>query len=218
MSGNPAAPCRRAYFALVKRIFGCVVFLIILVFGLSANAACASTLSMRTSSDGAVQRVGWEQCSEVSIQELSSGPRTRELGESRELHRSRPPAFGYKGPARATSLEFVATNTPGAAGAAGEGAADATSVGDSLKGLPKGRSPGVRTVGSDAELDQVFEDMSRGGTPMQRPGYGGSSGGRAVRLPDGTEVGLRGGSDSGGRTIDVRYPGASGTGPKVHIR
>ena len=116
MSGNPAAPCRRAYFALVKRIFGCVVFLIILVFGLSANAACASTLSMRSSSDGAVQRVGWEQCSEVSIQELSSGPRTRELGESRELHRSRPPAFGYKGPARATSLEFVATNTGGEAG------------------------------------------------------------------------------------------------------
>jgi len=77
--------------------------------------------------------------------------------------------------------------------------------------LPKGHSPGVRTVGSDQELGDLYGRLSEGGTPVDVPGYKGSW----VELPDGTRVGLRDVSKSGGRTIDIRYP--DGTTGKVHV-
>ncbi len=90
-------------------------------------------------------------------------------------------------------------------------AATAADVESTMGGLPKGKSPGVRTVDSVAELNQTFDSMTAGGTPSQWPGYNG----KVVRLPDGTEVGLRNASKSGGETIDVRVPGKPPT--KVHI-
>jgi hypothetical protein len=77
--------------------------------------------------------------------------------------------------------------------------------------LPKGRSSGVRTVGTDSELGDLYGTLSRGGTPVEVPGYKGSW----VELPDGTRVGLREASKSGGRTIDIKLP--DGTVQKVHV-
>lgn len=89
----------------------------------------------------------------------------------------------------------------------------ADDVREILGQLPKGRSPGVRTVESDDALQGLFEELTAGGRPVSRPGYDGP----VSELPDGTQVGIRDGSKSGGRTIDIRYPGAKGSGPKVHV-
>lgn len=78
--------------------------------------------------------------------------------------------------------------------------------------MPPGKSKGVKTVGSDTELQTAFDDMARGGEVFRRPGYKGEW----VRQPDGTEIGLRPDSASGGRTIDVIHP--DGSKAKVHIR
>lgn len=78
--------------------------------------------------------------------------------------------------------------------------------------MPAGKSSGVRTVGNDAELQSAYDDMARGGEVIRRPGYRGEW----VRQPDGTEIGLRESSKSGGRTIDVRNP--DGSTAKVHIK
>lgn len=52
--------------------------------------------------------------------------------------------------------------------------------------------------------------MSRGGSQLES-----SYPGTLVRLPDGTTVGLRGASRSGGPTVDARLPG--GQTVKVHV-
>lgn len=77
--------------------------------------------------------------------------------------------------------------------------------------LPAGKSPGVKTVETDSQLQSTYDQMARGGEVISRPGYKGEW----VRQPDGTEIGLREGSKSGGRTIDIRYP--DGSTQKVHI-
>lgn len=82
---------------------------------------------------------------------------------------------------------------------------------DVLGEMPAGNNAGVRTVGSDAELQTAYDQMARGGQVIRRPGYRGEWG----RQPDGTEIGLRESSRSGGRTIDVRHP--DGSTEKVHI-
>lgn len=91
---------------------------------------------------------------------------------------------------------------------AGEGLAG---VDDVLGGLTKGRNSGVRTVGSDAEIDEVYGSLTRGGAPLDVPGYKGTW----IERRDGVRIGLRDASKSGGRTIDIRYP--DGTTGKIHI-
>lgn len=101
------------------------------------------------------------------------------------------------------------TSTPRVAGAADDAV---RSVDDVLGGLGRGRQPHVRTVGSDAQLRSVYDDLARGGTPTEWTGYKGT----VVRRPDGVEVGIRPGSSSGGATVDIRIPGQSRP-IKVHI-
>jgi hypothetical protein len=91
------------------------------------------------------------------------------------------------------------------------GVSTAADIESTMQGLPKGKSGAVRVVATDAELQSTFDAMSKGGKPITRPGYNGP----VVELPDGTQIGLRGASKSGGRTIDIKYP--SGTDGKVHI-
>ncbi|BCW69141.1 hypothetical protein NicSoilB8_01850 [Arthrobacter sp. NicSoilB8] len=99
------------------------------------------------------------------------------------------------------------------AGTAAKGADEALAgVDDVLNGLSKGRQSTVRTVRSDAELQDVHGTLSRGGTPIEVPGYKGSW----IERPDGVRIGLRDASKSGGRTIDIRYP--DGTIRKVHTK
>ena len=88
----------------------------------------------------------------------------------------------------------------------------ANGVGDVLKGLPAGRSPGVKLVDSADELNGLFGRLSSCGRAVEGSTYPG----RLVRLPDGTTVGLRPGSASGGPTIDIKLP--DGTLQKVHVQ
>lgn len=80
-----------------------------------------------------------------------------------------------------------------------------------LDSLPRGRQSNVRTVESDADLQDLFDLFSAGGTPVSRPSYDG----QWYQLEDGCQVGIRNDSNSGGRTIDVRSP--DGRIWKVHI-
>ena len=82
---------------------------------------------------------------------------------------------------------------------------------ETLSGLKAGRSSGVKVVGSEAELDALYGRLSAGGKTATPPTYKG----QMVELPDGTRVGLRNFSTSGGKTIDIHLP--DGTQLKVHI-
>jgi hypothetical protein len=82
---------------------------------------------------------------------------------------------------------------------------------DELSNLRAGRSPGVKVVGSEAELDALFSRLSAEGKPATPSTYPG----RMVELPDGTLIGLRDISASGGPTIDVFPTGARPI--KVHV-
>jgi hypothetical protein len=81
---------------------------------------------------------------------------------------------------------------------------------DLLRKLPGRRGRGIRTAGSESHLDELFAELSRGGTSIKSPHLGPS-----VTLPDGTVVRTRPGSLSGGPTIDITFPG--GKIVKVHI-
>jgi hypothetical protein len=94
---------------------------------------------------------------------------------------------------------------------AGEaGAADSSSVRDILNGLRAGRSENVYEVDTPEELRELFGRLSEGGEPL-----GNNYPGDFVRLPDGSTVGLRGASKSGGPAIDITRPGHPPT--KIHL-
>ena len=89
---------------------------------------------------------------------------------------------------------------------------DIDAVKDVLRGLPKGRNPGVWTVGSSGDLRQLFVDMTTEGRPITWMNYAGP----VSELPDGTQIGLRSFSRHGGETIDIRPP-RGGDQWKIHI-
>lgn len=84
---------------------------------------------------------------------------------------------------------------------------------DILDSLKPGRNKGVKEVADDAELQKVWDEMKDGGELIV-PHRGGDKYEGWYRLPDGTEVGLRNSSKSGGRTIDIRLP--DGSKWKIH--
>jgi hypothetical protein len=80
--------------------------------------------------------------------------------------------------------------------------------------LPSGNSPGVHVVGTESELDGLFGDITVGGNEVTGTTYAGI----LVQLPDGTLIGIRPNSSSGGpgdTTIDIKYP--NGSKDKVDI-
>jgi RHS repeat-associated protein len=93
----------------------------------------------------------------------------------------------------------------GAAGAVGE--EGSTAVEDALDGLRPGRSPNVYEVDSPEELQQIYDELSRGGKPTDS-----SYPGQEVELPDGTRVGIRETSKSGGPAIDI-----NGDEYRIHV-
>ncbi len=74
-----------------------------------------------------------------------------------------------------------------------------------------GQRAGIRTVGSEAELDAIWSQFSNGGTPVVGSTYPGSR----VRFADGSEIARRSSSKSGGPTIDIL--GAGGERVKIHV-
>jgi RHS repeat-associated protein len=98
----------------------------------------------------------------------------------------------------------------GEEGAAAEGAVEgSTAIEDTLAGLTPGNSPGVYTVDSPEELQQVYDELSAGGKPT-----GSSYPRQEVELPNGTRVGIRETSKTGGPTIDINQ---GGTQYKIHV-
>jgi hypothetical protein len=91
---------------------------------------------------------------------------------------------------------------------------NADSVNDIIDALPPGNSPGVHVVGTESGLDDLFVEITAGGTEVTGTSYPGI----LVQLPDGTIIGIRPDSTSGGAgdtTIDIKYP--DGSKDKVHI-
>lgn len=96
--------------------------------------------------------------------------------------------------------------------AGGEGEDEsAAAVGDVLSGLEEGNNANVYVVGSSEELQNVYEELGAGGEVVTPSGYDGEM----VELPDGTRIGLRNTSSSGGPTIDINQPGRAPI--KVHL-
>jgi len=91
------------------------------------------------------------------------------------------------------------------------GTADTNTAASALAQLPKGKNRGIKTVGSEADLDKLFDRLSKGGTVDTPPNYKGTY----VILPDGTEVGIRYTSSSGGPSMDITL--ANGKKWKVHV-
>jgi RHS repeat-associated protein len=84
-------------------------------------------------------------------------------------------------------------------------------IDDLLAGLDKGHSANVYEVDTPEELQAIYDKYSRGGEPATSPKYKGEM----VKLPDGTRIGLRTDSTSGGPTIDIKQPGKPEA--KIHL-
>lgn len=108
----------------------------------------------------------------------------------------------------AHGLEGALAGTALFAGGEGEDEAGVT-VEDALAGLTPGDSPGVYTVDSPEELQQIYDELSAGGKPT-----GSSYPGQEVELPDGTRVGIRETSKTGGPTVDIN---TGSTRYKIHL-
>ncbi|HLI37207.1 MAG TPA: hypothetical protein VKV80_07675 [Streptosporangiaceae bacterium] len=128
-----------------------------------------------------------------------------------------PASAGTRGEAAAAMAPTnPATGTARAAGTGAPALGDSGtassegSVRAAVSRLDAGRNAGVSVAHSTEQLDSLFGELSHGGTPVES-----SYPGKLVKLTDGTTVGLRGTSASGGPTIDIRYP--DGERMKVHV-
>jgi RHS repeat-associated protein len=94
----------------------------------------------------------------------------------------------------------------------GEGEAEigAEGLDEALVGLRESKA-NIYEVDSPEELQTLYDELSRGGEPATPLGYDGEM----VKLPNGTRVGLRNTSSSGGPTIDISRPGQPVV--KVHL-
>ncbi|WP_067655988.1 hypothetical protein [Nocardia harenae] len=75
----------------------------------------------------------------------------------------------------------------------------------------RGRSKPHRQMETEAEIRQLYDDLTVNGEPVT----GSNAPGERSRLSDGTEIALRESSTSGGVTIEIKYPG--GQIRKVHL-
>jgi hypothetical protein len=98
-----------------------------------------------------------------------------------------------------------------AAAASARTAAITRSIDDTLAKLPRGDRNFVRLVPDEAALRSTFTDLTRGGAPISWKNYAGE----VFEVADGTQIGLRSTSGSGGSTIDIRMPGRNPI--KIHI-
>ncbi len=101
----------------------------------------------------------------------------------------------------AHGLEGAVAATVLFAGGEGEDEVGAT-IEDALAGLRESKA-NIYEIGSSEELQAVYDELSHGGDPATPAGYDGEM----VKLSDGTRIGLRNTSSSGGPTIDINRPG-----------
>ncbi|QNG17745.1 hypothetical protein G4H71_05660 [Rhodococcus triatomae] len=83
-----------------------------------------------------------------------------------------------------------------------------------LRSLPRGDNGGIRTVETKEELARVLDDLVEHAVPGSfAPTYKGDG----WVLPDGTLIGIRPDSESGGRTIDIQQAEGEAT-RKIHVK
>jgi RHS repeat-associated protein len=109
------------------------------------------------------------------------------------------------------TIYFTAISGGVGGGVAAGALKGADRVASVLNGLRVGRHADVKLVSSVDELNALFRELTSGGKAVQ----GGTYPGRLVKLPDGTTVGLRSQSKSGGPTVDIKLP--DGSVRKIHI-
>ena len=96
--------------------------------------------------------------------------------------------------------------------ATGNGAERVKGILATLDGGRNGK-PNFKSVATESSLLSLFNKLGDGGKYIDRANY---KGGVAVELGDGTQIGIRLSSESGGMTVDVTF--ADGSKPyKVHI-
>jgi len=88
----------------------------------------------------------------------------------------------------------------------------AEAVKDALSKLRPGRRSSVKVIDSTDEMAELFGRLRAGGKSVQGSTYPGE----LVELPDGTRIGFRAGSKSGGSAIDIWFP--DGIERKVHLK
>jgi hypothetical protein len=118
-------------------------------------------------------------------------------------------------PANVVSAAAIGAGVTGVSsdsgGGGGSGSADSP-VDGTLSSLRSGRTPPNLEVHNAEDLEQVWQKLGGGsGTPVEGTGYPG----QLEQLSDGTRIGMRSGSKSGGPTIDVWQPGKPYV--KVHL-
>lgn len=74
-----------------------------------------------------------------------------------------------------------------------------------------GKNKPNRQMSTEEEIRDLYEDLTVNGKPSEMPHYDG----QVKELPDGTKIGIRDDSRSGGVTIDIRAPGEKPR--KVHL-
>lgn len=85
-------------------------------------------------------------------------------------------------------------------------------IDDALRGLRPGRSANTRVVDSPEDLQKLFGQLTSGSKSVQgATRYPG----RLMEVPDGTRVGLRATSKSGGPTIDIHRSNSRTI--KIHV-
>jgi len=93
----------------------------------------------------------------------------------------------------------------------GRAAQTADKIQIELSGLPQGVSRNTKLVRSDSDLETRYQKLAKGGSDVTPATYPGTR----TQLPDGTRIGLRETSSSGGRAIDIVYPNSRRA--RVHI-
>ena len=71
--------------------------------------------------------------------------------------------------------------------------------------LPPGRNPGVKELPTAAEIWGLYGTLTQNATPLPTGTYG-QGAGQWAQLPDGTKIGIRPDSKSGGPTVEIWYP------------
>lgn len=87
----------------------------------------------------------------------------------------------------------------------------AAGVKQRLAQLPRGKRSHVRTVSDEKSLNDLYNELTEGAEILDSGKYPGE----LRKLADGTTIGKRAGSKSGGATIDIKLP--DGSTLKVHI-
>ncbi|RJQ44179.1 MAG: RHS repeat-associated core domain-containing protein [Gaiellales bacterium] len=88
---------------------------------------------------------------------------------------------------------------------------DAKWIKDSLSVLRSGSGSRVKLVDTNFELEELFMRYKQGGTPVRNTTHP-----ELYKLPDGTTVGYRSSSTSGGPAIDITLP--DGTYYRIHVQ